>query len=227
MQTPHVSRFGRPVRASRVLSLLALAFALVGCQSAYYGAMEKMGVPKRDILSSRVKGTRDAQKSAQKEFTSALEQFRSVVNVPGSDLATQYAKLNSALQRSESQAKEVHDRIAGVESVSKALFNEWKAELEQYTNADLRERSARQLRDAQARYKELITAMKKAEARMDPVLQPLREQVMFLKHNLNAQAIGSLTDEVKAVQVKVDDLIRDTEASIKVADAFIATLSNP
>jgi SMC interacting uncharacterized protein involved in chromosome segregation len=195
-----------------------------GCSSIYYGAMEKVGIPKRDLMVSRVEGARDSQQNAKKEFANALEQFKSVVNVPGGDLEAKYKKLNAALQKSEARATEVRDRIASVEDVSNALFKEWKSELKQYENPEMRRSSETQLKDAQTRYKGLIATMKKAEARLEPALQPLRDQVLFLKHNLNAKAIGSLSKEVAVIESKVDDLVRDMEASIREADAFIATL---
>lgn len=210
---------------SRLMTVLAL-LALTGCQSMYYKTMEKFGVEKRDIMVSRVKDARDSQQDAKQEFANALEQFKSVVSVKGGDLEAKYNKLSAALQRSEIRAGDVRSRIDAVEDVSEALFREWKAELKQYGNAELRRSSEQQLADARARYQELMAAMKKAESRIDPVLQPLRDQVLFLKHNLNAKAIGSLTDEVAAVGTKVDDLIRDMEASIREADAFIATLGS-
>ena len=147
-----------------------------------------------------------------------------MVSIKGGDLEAKYNKLNAALQKSEARATDVRDRIASVESVSEALFKEWKAELKQYSNAELRRSSEQQLKDAQTRYQGLMAAMKQAESRIDPVLQPLRDQVLYLKHNLNAKAIGALSDEVTAIGAKVDDLVRDMEASIKEADAFIATL---
>jgi SMC interacting uncharacterized protein involved in chromosome segregation len=186
--------------------------------------MEKVGIPKRDLMVSRVEGARDSQQNAKKEFANALEQFKSVVNVPGGDLEAKYKKLNAALQKSEARATEVRDRIASVEDVSNALFKEWKSELKQYENPEMRRSSETQLKDAQTRYKGLIATMKKAEARLEPALQPLRDQVLFLKHNLNAKAIGSLSKEVAVIESKVDDLVRDMEASIREADAFIATL---
>lgn len=210
---------------SRLMTVLAL-LALTGCQSMYYKTMEKFGVEKRDIMVSRVKDARDSQRDAKQEFADALEQFKSVVSLKGGDLEAKYNKLSAALQKSETRAADVRNRIDAVEDVSEALFREWKAELKQYSNADLRRSSEQQLADARARYQELMAAMKKAESRIDPVLQPLRDQVLFLKHNLNAKAIGSLTDEVAAVGAKVDDLIRDMEASIREADAFIATLGS-
>ncbi len=205
-----------------ILSLLALAFT--GCSTMYYGAMEKMGVPKREIMVDRVKGAQKSQVETKVVFSNALEQFKSVVNIKGGELEAKYKKLGAALDKSEGAAREVRDRIASVESVSDALFKEWKSELKQYSNPELRRASEAQLKNAQTRYKSLIGAMKKAESRLEPALQPLRDQVLFLKHNLNAKAIGSLSDEVVSIQTKVDDLVRDMEAAIREADAFIATL---
>ena len=211
----------------QVTAGLLLAGALVissGCTSMYYSTMEKLGVHKRDIMVDRVEEARDSQQAAKKEFASALEQFKSVVSVKGGDLESKYDKLNRALQRSEARATEVRERIASVESVADALFREWKAELRDYHNAELRQTSQRRLEEAQARYLALLSAMEKAESRLEPALQPLRDQVLFMKHNLNAKAIGALSDEVTAIEARVDDLVRDMEASIHEADAFIATL---
>lgn len=208
----------------RTILIGLLALSLTGCSTMYYGAMEKVGVHKRDIMVDRVKNARDSQKDATVVFSNALEQFKSVVHVKGGDLEAKYNKLNTALQKSEAGAADVRNRIAAVESVSEALFKEWKSELKQYSSDELRRSSEQQLKNAKARYQSLIGAMKKAESRLEPVLQPLRDQVLFLKHNLNAKAIGSLTDEVVAIETKVDALVRDMEAAIREADAFIATL---
>ncbi len=214
------------MKKSLILAGALACCGLAGCATVYYNTMEKLGVHKRDIMMDRVKEARDAQQAAGKEFAGALEQFKSVIEVRGGDLEAKYNKLNAALQRSETRAREVRDRIASVESVSGALFKEWKTELRQYANPELRSASERQLKNAQARYRDLIAAMKKAESRIDPVLQPLRDQVLFLKHNLNAKAIGGLTGEVASIQSRVDDLVREIEAAVREANAFIASLKN-
>jgi hypothetical protein len=56
------------------------------------------------------------------------------------------------------------------------------------------------------------------------VLAGFRDQVLFLKHNLNAKAIASLQSNVLAIEDDIAVLIRDMEASIKEADEFIHTL---
>lgn len=209
----------------RYPALFVLALCCTGCSTLYYSTMEKLGIPKREIMVDRVEEARDSQKAAKKEFANALEQFKSVVAVKGGDLESKYNKLSAALEDSEKRASDVRERIAAVEDVSDALFKEWRAELKQYSSSELRRSSEQKMKESRGRYEALMSAMNKAESRLDPVLQPLRDQVLYLKHNLNAKAIGGLTDEVTSIETKVDDLVRDMEASIREANAFIETLT--
>ncbi len=208
----------------QLVSLVILMMFAPGCQTAYYNTMEKLGVHKRDIMVDRVGDARDSQKEAKEQFASALERFNSVIKYDGGTLEEKYKKLQAELDKSEDRASEVRDRIASVEDVSEALFDEWKEELNQYSNASLRESSKRSLVKTQKQYDKLISAMKRAEAKIEPVLRPLRDQVLYLKHNLNARAITSLETELVTVKDDVASLIRDMEAAITEADAFIKTI---
>lgn len=204
-----------------VLFLLLLA----ACSSAYYGAMEKVGYAKREILVSRVEKAREAQEEVKTEFTDALQAFLAVTKADGGALKGKYDDLSTRLKRSESAAKEVHDRIAAIESVGDALFVEWGNELGLYTNADLRARSQEQLAATRNRYVALLAAMRRAAARMEPILATYRDQVLFLKHNLNAQAIRALDSTSHTLQTDVGRLIAEMEQSIREADAFIRGLN--
>lgn len=206
------------------LLIFFVFLALCGCSGAYYGAMEKIGVHKRDILVDRVSAARDSQQQTKTQFSSALEHFKSVINFQGGDLEENYLELKKELARSEDQADEVRDRVAAVEDVADALFAEWEQELDQYSSASLRQASARQLKETQDHYFQLIGAMKKAEAKIDPVLDPLRDQVLFLKHNLNARAIASLQGELSRIEGDVSRLIKDMDQAMQEADQFILTL---
>lgn len=209
----------------RGTGLLAVAaLLLAGCSSAYYGTMEKLGVHKRDIMVDRVVAARDAQAEAKEQFLTAMEQFKGVVAFQGGDLEREYHKLDATLKDSEARAADVRERIAAVEDVSEALFSEWEGELGQYASNSLRQASQRKLDTTRRRYTQLLAAMKKAEARLEPALVPLRDQVLFMKHNLNARAIAGLSDEVVSVQANVDRLVREMESAITQADAFIAEL---
>jgi ElaB/YqjD/DUF883 family membrane-anchored ribosome-binding protein len=217
------SRMPRPLTLALLFSC-ALLLPLAGCQSAYYAAAEKIGFAKRDILVDRVESARDSQADAKTEITDALTEFRKVVDTPGGELELRYKSLAAQLADSEAAAREVHDRIAAVEDVADALFREWQDELGQYSSADLRAKSERQLRQTRARYDAMMAAMKRADARLEPALQPLRDQVLFLKHNLNAQAIAGLKSETAHVDLRVNELVAELNRAIAEADRFIAEL---
>lgn len=204
--------------------LCAASLVLAGCSSAYYSTMEKFGYAKRELLVERIQETRTAQGEAKEQFASALAQFLAVARVDGGDLQKKYEGLNRELSRSESRAKAVKDRIDAVENVAEALFREWRQELRQYASPSLRAESERQLAATQQRYQQLIDSMRRSAARMDPVLVTFRDQVLFLKHNLNARAVASLDGTNRELQTEIRQLVADLEASIRDADAFIRTL---
>ena len=207
------------------LGLLGV-FWVAGCSSVYYNAMEKVGVHKRDILVDRVEKARDSQEETKEQFASALERFSAVVNFEGGDLEDKYQELNAVFEDSEEQAEEVRERIAAVEDVAEALFAEREEELDQYTSSSLRRSSERKLQQTRNHYRQLAAAMQRAEAKIDPVLNVLRDHVLFLKHNLNARAIASLQSELVSIRTDVNRLIKEMEASIKEADAFISALKD-
>jgi chromosome segregation ATPase len=203
---------------------LVLVLLLGGCDSAYFGMMEQFGVHKRDILVDRIEAAQDAQEEASEEFKSALDTFTEVLGVEGGELEQQYRVLDQAFQQAESEAQKVRNRIESVESVSKALFEEWRGELEQYSDPDFRRVSEQRLAATEQRYERLIEAMWQAEARIEPVLGAFRDQVLYLKHNLNARAMQSLRGELVRVEGDVDALIRDLAVSIDAAQSFIQSL---
>lgn len=204
---------------------MCLILLMGGCQTAYYSTMEKFGVHKRDILIDRVESARNSQEEAKDQFKTALERFSDVLGFEGGDLKLKYDQLNKEFKRSEDKANEVRKRIDAVESVSEALFDEWETELEQYSNQSMRRTSQNNLVKTRKQYKHLIKAMNNAERRIAPVINVFRDHVLFLKHNLNAQAIASLQNELVSVKTSVNRLIREMEASIKVADQFIQSMN--
>jgi len=212
------------MKALKIGAACLLALMLSSCQSAYYATMEKFGVEKRDILVDRIEKTSDAQEDAQEQFKNALEQYRSVVSFDGGDLEKLYNKLNNEYQQSEQVAARIGDHIRSVESVAEDLFTEWEKELKLIKNSSLRQDSANKLRNTRARSAQLIAAMWKAEKTVYPVLDSLRDQVYYLKHNLNAQAIASLKGELRTIDGDVNRLINQMQQSINQANEFIAQL---
>ena len=205
-------------------AIVLFAVSGLSCQTAYYETMEKFGYHKRDLLVRDVEKARDAQQEAKEQFKSALDRFTKTLDIQGGELQEKYEALNKEYERSEDKANSVRKRVASVEDVSEALFTEWNAELKEYSSSTLRKKSQEQLTQTRAQYAQLIKAMKRAEAKMDPVLAKFKDQVLFLKHNLNAQAIASLKGELASVEGNINSLIKDLNASIQEADSFIAAM---
>ncbi|MAD16837.1 MAG: DUF2959 domain-containing protein [Alteromonadaceae bacterium] len=208
----------------KIIPTVFLFTLLTGCQSAYYAAWEKVGVEKRDIMVDRVEDAKESQEDAQQQFSDALEQFTHLMNYDGGELQDVYEELKDQYEESNQAAAEVTKRINKVESVADALFDEWETELDKYTNDGLRRESASKLKDTQRRYASLVKSMRKAEAKMDPVLSALQDNVLYLKHNLNATAIGALQSEFNGVKNDINQLIAEMNNAIKESNAFISSM---
>ena len=218
------------MRSLRSTSFFALcAFILVAatsCNTLYFASMEKLGYAKRDLMVGRIKDANQSQEAAKKQFANALEEFRSVVKFSGGDLEAKYKKLDSVLKETETKAADVKNRVTRIEDVADALFSEWKKELKEYQSDELRRRSEEKLRASKERYETMIEAMRKSVARLDPALRPLQDNVLFLKHNLNAAAIGALAGEQAAIEANIDELVRNLDRSIAEGHAFVETIKS-
>ncbi len=211
---------------------VAVIFLFLGCQNALekavrnsgYSAYEMIGVEKRDLLKKRVTNARDEQKDASKSFKTALERLQDLYGHEGGNFERQYSKLNSSYEKAADQAEDVRLSIKKVETVAQDLFEEWEHEIEGLQTASLKSRSRQTLADTRAKYAVLHDSLKNSEQKMEPVLAQLKDQTIFLKHNLNAKAIGSLKKEEHRINQQVTSLIAEMNKSIEAAGKLIDTI---
>lgn len=223
MTRPGCRASRRPPGASLVVLALTLLIQ-TGCASAYYGTWERLGKDKRDLLVDRVEDAKGSQEDARDDFRDALDVYREVVSVEGGELEKLYDRLQDSYDRSVERAEQVRSDIDRVRTVSEDLFDEWEAELEAYSDPDLRRRSRESLGQARAEFDRVMAAMERAEASMDPPLERFEDQVLFLKHNLNARAVASLEAERGRISDDVERLVVEMERSIEEAESFIETM---
>lgn len=208
------------IRVAFVLSVLLLS----GCQSAYYAAWEKVGVEKRDILVNRVEDAKTSQQQAQVQFTSALTQLSQLIEFDGGEIQTTYGSLKDEYESSLASASRVSAHIDKVEDVASALFDEWRDELSQYKSEKLRRDSERKLKSTQRKYDSLLRSMRRAESKMAPVLDALNDNVLYLKHNLNAAAIGALHGELAQIKSDIRSLVDEMNSAIEQSNSFINSM---
>ena len=211
--------------AFRAAALMtAVCLLAVGCQTTYYAVWEKMGKEKRHLLKDNVEQVREEQVEASEQFAAVVERIKAMYGFDGGALEDVYEKLSQDYRACEARADAVRDRIGKVERIAADLFKEWESEIAVIENVKLQSKSRASLQDTRSRFARLQRSMARAEASMDPVLNNLRDYVLYLKHNLNAQAVSSLRKEVADIETEVSSLIQDMNRSIKEADAFVKTM---
>jgi len=178
----------------------------------------------RDVLITRVEAASEAQQETAEEFRSALEKFKDVVNFDGGDLEKKFNTLSAAYDRSEDAASNVSKRVDRVVKATNTLLSEWRDELSEYHDASIKQRAEAQFDETRIKAENLIAAMRKAEKKTEPVLGAFKDQVLFVKHNLNMQAISALQQESTIIEQDVSALILDMEASIAEAESFINSI---
>ncbi len=203
---------------------LVVVLAAAGCSTTYYAAMEKLGKEKRHLLNDSVQDVKDSQTEAKEEFTDALTQIQTLYHFDGRELETAYKKIKSRYDDCQSRAQQIETRIDRVKTVADDLFSEWETEIHDIQDPQLQAASRRSRTDTLARYQKMETAMDQSARAMAPVLAKLNDMVLFLKHNLNARAVGALGKEALSIETDVDALIRDMNRAIAEADQFIAHL---
>jgi hypothetical protein len=197
---------------------------LTGCQTTYYAVWEKMGKEKRHLLKDQVEKVRTDQEEASQQFEDVLTRIKEIYGFDGGDLEKAYKSLKSDYETCEARANDVSERIEKVQTVAADLFAEWAQEIEEINNSKLKYKSKSALRAAQKRFERFDESVVKAEAGMQPVLSNLKDYVYFLKHNLNAMAVGTLKAEAGDIEMEIKALIEDMTRSIKEAEAYADTL---
>lgn len=206
------------------MKVLFLSLILTGCSTIYYETWETLGKQKRDLLRDNIEDARDDQKDVQEELKDALTHIRELYGLDGGDLEKAYDRAKDDYEDAQSRAQKLSDRVKKVEEIGADLFEEWEDEAKSISSDKMRQDSLAKLAASKAKFKPMVAAMKGTEKSIEPVMTKLRDQMLYLKHNLNAQALGSLKKEMGGIEKDVAKLIRDMEKSIAQSESFIKTL---
>ena len=122
------------------------------------------------------------------------------------------------------RAAEIESKVDKVTVAANDLLQEWRDELQEYHDPRMRRMAEVKFDQTRDQAERLIASMRTVEGRTKPVLALFRDQVLFLKHNLNARAISSLDRERVRIEGDVNRLIAEMQAAIDEAEAFIRAL---
>lgn len=199
-------------------------FILFSCSQIKYSAWETLGVEKRDLFKREVKSVKDTQEESVESFQDALTKLKKVYAFDGGDLEKDYKRLNNAYENSKEDAAEVSRDIIELDKVAMDLFKEWKDEIGEISSKNLKRKSKKQLRETRIKYEELHKKLISSEKKMKPILNKLKDQVLYLKHNLNSKAVAGLKTEGARIESDIEKLMKEMTASTKEAEELIKEL---
>jgi hypothetical protein len=202
----------------------SLAALLVGCQGPYMRFTEQHGFQQRDVFVNGIEVARNSQEEARGRFLAALATFSQVVKFRDGELQSNYQQFDDEFAETRSSAEDVRAGIESVQNVAQRVFADWQSELDNHAHDDLRRLSQRKLEQARHDYSELVGAMRNVEVKMVPILVAFQDQLLFLKHNLNPQAIAALDNELEVIRAQTAALIEAMDVSIAEADSFVNAL---
>lgn len=186
-----------------------------------YSAYEFIGIEKRDLFKKDVQRVKGDQEKTGESYKDALEKLKDIYGLDGGNLEKQYRSLNSSYESAQKRSADVTTSIARLNTTANDLFAEWKNEIGQIGDAEMKKKSLAAREETLKKYQEFYAALKKSEKKMAPVLSRLKDQVLFLKHNLNAKAIAGLKTEAGKIQGDIELLLKDMNSSISQADEFM------
>lgn len=193
-------------------------------REAKYSMYEVIGLEKRDLFKSELRGMKEQQEDAGEAYKDALTTLKEIYQVDLGDLEGKYSRLKDDYDDAKDESEDLKKRIDKVNTVASDLFREWEGEIKSMSDKNLRSKSSAQLKKTKENYKTLQKKMKEAESQLDPILTKFNDQVLFLKHNLNSKAIAGLKSESQKIQDDIESLIKDVEASSKETQALIKSL---
>lgn len=197
---------------------------LLGCSSIYYNFWEKLGKEKRDLLRSNAISAAEEQEQVQQQFKDTLERIKKEYKFEGGQLEQTYELLKTDYEVAEAKSNELRERVEKVKEIGNDLFAEWQEEAGQINNRRLRQDSLKKRKETITKFDQMVKSMNLVESSLQPVLNKFHDQVLYLKHNLNAQALGALKTEFTSIEQEIRNLIKDIEKSSYYADKFINEL---
>lgn len=179
---------------------------------------------KHDLLLERLEETVALQEETKQYLLEAYDVL-SGVSDDVTELDAQIETLTKTYEQSEDVATNLKKQMKAVDRLAKGLFIEWRRELRQYDNKNLRAKSAENLKKTKQQYQALYAAMKKSYQSVTPLLSLLHDNQLYLKHNRSSVAMQGFQQEVESAGTHMDSIVEDIELSIEESQAFAEVIN--
>jgi chromosome segregation ATPase len=135
-----------------------------------------------------------------------------------------YKNLQNEMNNTEKRRAKIDEEAAQMKTEADTLFTQWAESAAAIEKLDLRKRSEERLEATKASYAEIQSVGQKAADLYPPFMKALQDQIAYLGHDLNAEAVASLAPEAAKLNEEAEALTRSLDDTISTANEKIGAL---
>lgn len=129
------------------------------------------------------------------DTVTALTQLKEAAKA-GGDLGSRYTAFDTEFKELESLIEKVRSQGTKVRARAEDHYRAWREELSKMSNPKLREKAQNRFADAKEEFDEIIVIAEEAKREMEPFMADLRDVATYLKADLSADAVKSLSNTI-------------------------------
>lgn len=206
-------RFGIALAAVAALGLATLATA-----------QSNEGVKQIERLVKASGNTVQAIGQTKVQLMKTMDVYNALMADDAQDRKKLYKNLQKEMSNTEKRRAKIDEEAAKMKTEADTLFTQWAESAAAIENPDLRKRSEERLEATKASYAEIRVVGQKAADLYPPFMKALQDQITYLGHDLNAEAVASLAPEAAKLNEKAQALTRSLDDTISTANQRIGAL---
>jgi hypothetical protein len=210
----------QPRSFTKTVSGIALIiFGTIGVGSA-----QDEGVKQVEQLIKKANAGVESINDTKLQLQKTMEAYNAVLAPDVKDRRDAYKKLQKEVATTEKKRAMVSTRNGEMNVEAGRLFKNWEGSTAAIQDPELRQRSQQRLGQAKARYSEIETNGQGAARLYTPFMKALQDQVTYLGHDLNPEAVATLKPEADKLNAQAKELYSAIDKTTAAANNNISQL---
>ena len=210
----------QPRSFTKTVSGIALIiFGTIGVGSA-----QDEGVKQVEQLIKKANAGVESINDTKLQLQKTMEAYNAVLAPDVKDRRDAYKKLQKEVATTEKKRAMVSTRNGEMNVEAGRLFKNWEGSTAAIQDPALRQRSQERLAVAKKRYSEIQANGQGAASLYTPFMKALQDQVTYLGHDLNPEAVATLKPEADKLNAQAKELYSAIDKTTAAANNNISQL---
>ncbi len=192
------------------LRSIAACAALFGATAIFpscFSTKQSVGLENVDSLVSRVEQVHlETELSRQAVYQAIVALGPLFAEDFNGDPTEAFEAFAQATEASERQANELRAHVSPMRNSAANVFERWAKTLDEFSSPNMKQRSADRLEATRERFAEVQEAAVLAQQSYDQLNGELRDTVLFLGHDFNAQSVAEIEEDAYAMRDRAREL---------------------